>query len=104
MKRDCKTKGSYGNTLFFSLEKDVYNEIHGTMIDLLYDLGFNENYLKEKIDISFESVEDLYIPLFVDFGIIDIFVGNNLVYLVFHFKDENYKRKYIQVIRKYFNY
>ena len=75
---------------------------------LFWDTNLETSWLvevqTEKIDISFESINDLYIPLFTEFGIVDIFIGTELVHLVFHFKNEKFKRENIPIIRKHFNY
>ena len=103
-KKECNERISFGNSLYLSIKKDAQDEAHGYVIDLLSDMGFDSSYLTEKIDISFESINDLYIPLFTEFGIVDIFIGTELVHLVFHFKNEKFKRENIPIIRKHFNY
>ena len=103
-KRKCTKKKSYGNTIYIAFKKNIYNEAHGIVIDLLVDMGFESHYLTNKIDISFESIKDMYIPLFTEFGIVNIFIGGGLVHLVFHFKDEEKKKNHLKTIKKYFEY
>jgi hypothetical protein len=101
---ECINKKSYGNTIYFSLAKDLTDEIHGYIIEMLLDLGFNNSYLTERLDISMESISDLYIPLFTEFGIIDILVGESQVHIIFHLNNSELKNKIITIIRKHFNY
>lgn len=102
-RKKCEKRKSFDNLIYFAIKKDSYNEVHGYLIDLFAEFNVDDSTL-EKLDLSMESLEDFYFPIFLEFGTIELFVGTELVHVTFHFKDKNNKKRILSVIREYFEY